>query len=161
MPGGGRYRVEIIRGVPVVTAPEEIDISNAEDLGEVLLSSADDGYATIVLDMSATRFCDSAGCKIMVRVQNRALAEDGALRLVMKGHDPVARALDITGISRFIPVFRTVEEAVGTGSGIPADQLAARRPPVSRPHPSARPSGPGGVSGWLRSRSGFRGRAGA
>ena len=31
---------------PVVTAPEEIDISNAEDLSEVLLSSADDGYAT-------------------------------------------------------------------------------------------------------------------
>jgi anti-anti-sigma factor len=147
--------------VPVVTAPEEIDISNAEDLGEVLLGSADDGYATIVLDMSGTRFCDSAGCKIMVRVHNRALAEDGALRLVMKGHDPVARALDITGISRFIPIFRTVEEAVGTGSGVPADQLAARRPPVSRPHPSGRPSGPGGVSGWLRSRSGFRGRAGA
>jgi anti-sigma B factor antagonist len=158
MPGGGRYRVQIIRGVPVVTAPEEIDISNAEDLGEVLLSSADDGYATIVLDMSATRFCDSAGCKIMVRVHNRALAEDGALRLVMKGHDPVARALDITGISRFIPIFRTVEEAVGTGSGVPADQLTARRP---RPHPSARPSGPGGVSGWLRARSSFRGRAGA
>jgi anti-anti-sigma factor len=132
--------------VPVVTAPEEIDISNAEDLGEVLLGSADDGYATIVLDMSGTRFCDSAGCKIMVRVHNRALAEDGALRLV---------------ISRFIPIFRTVEEAVGTGSGVPADQLAARRPPVSRPHPSGRPSGPGGVSGWLRSRSGFRGRAGA
>ena len=56
MPGGGRYRVGIIRGVPVVTAPEEIDISNAEDLGEVLLSSVDDGYATIVLDMSSTRF---------------------------------------------------------------------------------------------------------
>ena len=161
MPGGGRYRVEIIRGVPVVTAPEEIDISNAEDLSEVLLSSADDGYATIVLDMSATRFCDSAGCKIMVRVHNRALAGDGSLRLVMKGHDPVARALDITGISRFIPIFRTVEEAVGTGSGVPADQLTARRPSLSRPHPSARPSGPGGVSGWLRSRSGFRGRAGA
>jgi hypothetical protein len=79
----------------------------------------------------------------------------------MKGHDPVARALDITGISRFIPIFRTREEAVGTGSGVPADQLGARRPPASRPHPSARPSGPGGVSGWLRARSGFRGRAGA
>ena len=161
MPGGGRYRVGIIRGVPVVTAPEEIDISNAEDLGEVLLSSVDDGYATIVLDMSSTRFCDSAGCKIMVRVHNRALADGGALRLVMKGHDPVARALDITGISRFIPMFRTVEEAVGTGSGVPADHGTSRRSPASRSHPSARPSGPGGVSGWLRARPGFRGRAGA
>ena len=161
MPGGGRYRVGIIRGVPVVTAPEEIDISNAEDLGEVLLSSVDDGYATIVLDMSSTRFCDSAGCKIMVRVHNRALADGGALRLVMKGHDPVARALDITGISRFIPMFRTVEEAVGTGSGVPADHGTSRRSPASRSHPSARPSGPGGVSGWLRARPGFRGHAGA
>jgi hypothetical protein len=109
--------------------------------------------------MLSTRFCDSAGCKIMVRAHHRALAADGALRLVIRGGDPVARALDITGVSRFIPIFRTVEEAVGTGSAVVTGP-AADIPPVARPRPSGGPSERAGVSGWLRARAGFRWRAG-
>ena len=48
-------------GVPVVTAPAEIDITNAEQLRAALLNSAARGHATVVLDMTHTRFCDCAG----------------------------------------------------------------------------------------------------
>ena len=34
-----RFPVEVVRGVPVVAAPEEIDITNAEALRAALLTS--------------------------------------------------------------------------------------------------------------------------
>ena len=43
----------MINGVPVVEAPEEIDICNAEQLRIVLLEAASRGHATIVVDMTA------------------------------------------------------------------------------------------------------------
>ena len=48
----------MINGVPVAEAPEEIDICNAEQLRIVLLEAASRGHATIVADMTRTRFCD-------------------------------------------------------------------------------------------------------
>ncbi|HEX9353347.1 MAG TPA: STAS domain-containing protein, partial [Streptosporangiaceae bacterium] len=63
----------MINGVPVVEAPEEIDICNAEQLRIVLLEAASRGHATIVVDMTRTRFCDSAAV-------HRAVAELVAVR---------------------------------------------------------------------------------
>ena len=52
--------------MPVVTAPEEIDIANAAGLQAALFEAArselaEPGRALVVVDMSRTRFCDSAG----------------------------------------------------------------------------------------------------
>ena len=43
----------MINGVPVVEAPEEIDICNAEQLRIVLLEAASRGHATIVFSNEA------------------------------------------------------------------------------------------------------------
>jgi hypothetical protein len=56
----GRFPVERIGGVPVVVAPEEIDITKAPDLRSALLEAAADGPGTLVADMTRTRFCDSS-----------------------------------------------------------------------------------------------------
>jgi anti-anti-sigma regulatory factor len=53
---GGRYPVEIVRGVPVVAAPAEIDARNADWLRAVLLEAACRGHGTFVVDMTGTRF---------------------------------------------------------------------------------------------------------
>ena len=57
---GVRFPV-IINGIPVVTAPSEIDPVTAGQLRTVLLHSAAHGHATIVVDMTGTTFCDSTG----------------------------------------------------------------------------------------------------
>ena len=41
----GRFPVELVSGVPVVTAPQEIDITNAPDLRSALLEATADGRA--------------------------------------------------------------------------------------------------------------------
>ncbi len=57
----GTFAVNVVQGVPVVAAPAEIDITNAQGLRSVLLTAAANGHGTVVVDMTRTRFCDSAG----------------------------------------------------------------------------------------------------
>ena len=71
---GVRYPIETVSGVPVVAAPAEIDASNADWLDAVLGEAAARGHATFVVDMSRTRFCDSAGLGALVRAHKRAQA---------------------------------------------------------------------------------------
>jgi anti-sigma B factor antagonist len=117
--------------VPVVVAPEEIDVSNANWLRAALLEAAARGDATFVVDMTRTQFCDSAGLGVLVRAHNRAQAEGGELRLVIPASAFVLRVFALTGIDRVIPNFPALDEAVQ-----PAP-TAAPRPP--RPRRRAKP----------------------
>jgi anti-sigma B factor antagonist len=111
MPGIG-YRVEVISGVPVVVVPAEVDATTAAQLRTALLGAAADGRMTVVVDMTRTRFCDSAGLDVLVRAHRRALADGGELRLVIPADGTVVRILTLTGMDRLIPSFGSVEEAL-------------------------------------------------
>jgi anti-sigma B factor antagonist len=116
-----RLPVEVVRGMPVVTAPEEIDINNAAALRAALLEAAAHGRGAMVADMSRTQFCDSAGLHVLVRAHKRAQAEGGELLLVVPAIT-VLRIFEITGIDRMIPNFPSLEDA-----------LAAHLPPAELP----------------------------
>ena len=53
---GARFPVEVVGGVPVVAAPQEIDITNADGLRSALLEVAAHGHGTLVADMTRTGF---------------------------------------------------------------------------------------------------------
>jgi anti-sigma B factor antagonist len=102
---------EVVNGVPVVAAPEEIDVTNAPDVRSVLQEAAADGHGTLVLDMTKTRFCDSSGIHTLLAVHKRAQADDGELLLVIP-HPAALRIFAITGVDRVIPNVTSLEEAV-------------------------------------------------
>jgi len=110
-----RFPLEVVSGVPVVTAPEEIDITNAPELRSALLEAAAHGHGTLVADMTRTRFCDSSGLHTLLAAHKRAQAEGGELLLVISAA-PVLRVLAITGIDRIIPNFTTLDEALAQTS---------------------------------------------
>src|SRR5580693_468607 len=119
------FPVELVRGVPVVTAPEEIDITNAAGLRAGLLEAA--GQLAFVVDMTRTRFCDSAGISALIEAHKRARAAGGQLLLAMSGV-AVPRIFELTGVDRVIPSFTSLEEALahtpaGTGP-LPLPDLA-------------------------------------
>ena len=91
-----KFPVEVVRGVPVVAAPEEIDITNAEALRAALLAAAD-GHGTLVVDMTRTRFCDSSGLHVLIAAHRRAGAEGRAVLLVIPG-TAVLRVFALTGM---------------------------------------------------------------
>jgi anti-sigma B factor antagonist len=62
-------------GVPVVTAPSEIDATNAGELRAILLKWQGRGHTTVVVDVTGTVFCDSAGLRELVRAHQRAVAD--------------------------------------------------------------------------------------
>jgi anti-sigma B factor antagonist len=111
------FPVEVVRGVPVVSAPEEIDITNADVLRMALLESAAHGRGTFVVDLTRTRFCDTAGLHALVSAHKRAQAEGGEVLLVMPG-PAVLRIFAVTGLDRVFPGFTTLEEALAQVPGI-------------------------------------------
>jgi anti-anti-sigma factor len=116
-----RYPIEMIKGVPVVAAPGEIDASNADWLRTTLLDTAARGHATFVVDLTRTRLCASAGIGALVRAHKRALAEGGELRLLMPTSAAVLHVFAVTGIDRLIPSFTDLDQALQ-----PAPAAAAR-----------------------------------
>lgn len=127
MPEAG-FPVEMVGGVPVVAAPEEIDITNAARLRAVLLEASAHGNGTVVVDMSQTQFCDSAGLHVLVRAHQRARAEGGEVRLVIPGAH-VRRMLAIIGIDRMVPSFPVLEQALPERlSYPPSDCIAGAQP---------------------------------
>ena len=100
----------VISAVPVVTAPEEIDITTASRLRAALAAAAR-GHATVVVDMTRTHACDTAGLHVLVRAHRRALAQGGELRLAMPSPD-VRRLFAITGLDRVIRHFASLDEAL-------------------------------------------------
>jgi len=92
----GRFPVELVSGVPVVAAPEEIDITNAPDLRAALLEAAAGRPGTLVADMTRTRFCDSSGLHALLAAHKRVQADGGELLLVIPS-TAVLRVIAITG----------------------------------------------------------------
>ena len=79
----GRFPFEVINGVPVVAAPEEIDITNAPELRSALLEAAVHGHGMLVADLSRTQFCDSSGLHTLLAAHKRATAAGGDMLLVI------------------------------------------------------------------------------
>jgi anti-sigma B factor antagonist len=117
---GTAYEVRWVEGVPVVWAPAEIDVTNAAGLRRAMHSCTDAGHTTLVVDMSETTFCDSAGVDQLVQAHRQAVAAGGEVRLVV-GTTSVMRVLAIIGVDRVVPVFTSLDEAV-------EEESAASRP---------------------------------
>lgn len=117
---------EVVSGVPVVAAPEEIDITSAPALRSALLEAAAHGHGTLVVDMTLTRFCDSSGIHTLLAARNRAQAEGAELLLVIPDIAPL-RVFQITGVDRVIPIVTSLDQALARtsadGSGAALDQL--------------------------------------
>jgi anti-sigma B factor antagonist len=114
MPGTG-YEINWVDGVPVVSAPAEVDLTNAGELREAMRSCMDAGHTTLVVDMRETKFCDSAGLKQIVQANRRAVAAGGEVRLVISDAS-VLRILAIIGVDRVVPIFTDLDEAVAEES---------------------------------------------
>ena len=98
----GRFPAQAA-GVPVVTTPEELDITNARHLEPALAEAAAEGHGSFVVDMSRTRFCDSAGLHVLLAAHKRARGDGGGLVLVIVGQ-AVLRLFELTGVIDMLPM---------------------------------------------------------
>jgi len=96
----------------IVPMPAEIDLANADRVGEELCAAASPGVTIIVADLTATQFCDSAGIRTLLRARDRVAASQAQLRLAVARDGAVRRALQAIGLQQVLPVYPTVEAAL-------------------------------------------------
>ena len=109
--------------VAVVRLPQEVDLTIADDLREVLLSVLNQGAHALIADMTATTFCDSAGFTALIRPSRRAAATGATIRLAVTA-PPVLRVFTIVGLDQLIDVYPSVAEARASLPELP-DQTGA------------------------------------
>jgi anti-anti-sigma factor len=111
----------------VVALPEHIDVSNASQIREQLLSVINRGGATLIADMTATVSCDHAGADALARAYQRAAVSDAQLRLVVTA-PIVRRVLGLSGLDRLVSIYPSLEAAIAARA--PAEALPPRTGPA-------------------------------
>jgi anti-anti-sigma factor len=124
--------MQLIGGVPVVAAPEEVDMTNAAEMEAAFLEASARGQNTFVVDMSGTQFCDSAGVHALVQAHKRSLSEGGEMLLVVSA-PAILRVFEIIGIDHLIPSFPTLAQALAYP---PAASSASASPALTVPEAS-------------------------
>jgi anti-sigma B factor antagonist len=79
----------------------------------VLLGVLNAGALGLVVDMTATTFCDSAGITAITRAVRRADSTDAVVLLAVTS-TPVLRVLDLVGIDRLIGIYPDAQAALAS-----------------------------------------------
>ena len=109
----GRFPVAWSGRTAVLKLPTDIDLTVADAVREALLSVLNAGALGLVVDMTGTTFCDSAGITALVRAARRADANGATMRLAVTA-PPVLRVLTLVGIDRLIDVYPDVDAALAS-----------------------------------------------
>lgn len=107
----------------IVAIAGEVDIACTTALGLGLFALVDQGFVRIVVELSGVEFCDAHGFGLMARVSRRAAQRGGWLR-VAGARPHVARVIRIVRLTRTLPAYRTVSDAL-EGRAVVASGSAA------------------------------------
>jgi anti-anti-sigma factor len=88
----------------------EADVTNSDDLHEVLDAEVAKRPRMLIIDLSGLRFMDSSALHVILRA-NRAMDRQGGVVALACPRDPVAKMLRLTAADQLIPVYSSVSEA--------------------------------------------------
>jgi anti-sigma B factor antagonist len=99
-------------GSVVARLSGEVDMSNAQYVRDQLLASVPNEAVTLVLDISGTRYLDSAAIEVLFDVSRRLARRRQELRLVMPPDSPLRRVIELTEVHTAAAVFGSLEDAL-------------------------------------------------
>jgi anti-sigma B factor antagonist len=105
-------------GAAVVRIVGEIDLSNVDEIRDLLVDAVDHEAIGLVLDLSATTYLDSTGIRLLFELAHRIQTRRRHLRLVVTDEALVRRVMVLTHLEDRVPIDADV-----------ADALAAMEPP--------------------------------
>ena len=101
----------------IIALPAEIDMANADWVGQLLGSAFAAGVTAVIADMRVTRFCDSSGISMLVRAHKQAAANGTRLRLVVPSA-AVLRILTLVQVDHLLLIYHTLSQALAAGPQI-------------------------------------------
>jgi anti-anti-sigma factor len=102
------FQVKMLGPCAIIRMPAEIDVTNADQARSALLAEVGAARQCLIIDMSATTFCDSSGVQALLAAHRGAAAAGVQLRLVAPA---IERILTLVGIDQLIPAYPTIEAA--------------------------------------------------
>jgi anti-anti-sigma factor len=101
-------------GVPVAAIAGDVDAANAArvlyELSELVRNDA----PGMVLDLSETRYLDSAGINLLFEVHSRLETRRQRLRIVAPDGAPLRRILSLSGVDGLVAIDADRESALAT-----------------------------------------------
>ena len=97
----------------VVTLAGESDVYTYDQLRGALEAETARGAALLVVDLAGLEFMDSTGVQVLLDIRVLMNSRGGKLVLA-RPQNTVARVLNLVGADQLIPVYASVEEAIGT-----------------------------------------------
>jgi anti-anti-sigma factor len=95
----------------VVAAAGDLDAVTVPQFRDELMRQIPDAGRRVVVDLSGLRLMDTSAIHMLVRLNNRVMAEGGLL--VLAGAQPaVDRVLSLAGADEVMPVVGSVAEAL-------------------------------------------------
>lgn len=94
-----------------------LDLGTKGPLERLLEDELNAGVSRIVLDLAEVNFCDSSGLSTLIRIQRRARAENGWLRLARAAGQP-ERLLQLTNLEQVLPSYADAESALRHDLGL-------------------------------------------
>ncbi|GAA3166308.1 MULTISPECIES: anti-sigma factor antagonist [Streptomyces] len=104
-------RVRQDRGHTVLEFRGEIDIAAAAEIAPHLDAATAGTDARVVIDLTRVEFFDLSGLRLLYRARHRVAEGPGRLLLVC-AHPLTLRMLRITGLSRRLPPWPTLDAAL-------------------------------------------------
>lgn len=104
--------LEQINQVPIARSRGDIDAANADSVRAELAESVGSSAENLILDLSDTRYLDSAGIDMLLRLSERLRQRRAKLRLVIPPSSQVLRLAELVALPDAMPVHSTIEEAL-------------------------------------------------
>ena len=104
---------EWLGGPAVVVLPDDIDVLNADSVGERLVAAIVPGAGVVIADLTVTAFCDCAGVHSLLLAHRKASASNAELRLVVRSR-AVLRILELLGADQVLPVYPDLSAALAS-----------------------------------------------
>jgi anti-anti-sigma factor len=119
--GGAVARISLDQALPVAVAEleGEVDASNAEQVGGEIAGLISNAPTGLLLDLSRTRYLDSAGVRMLLDLAEKLRQRRQGLSLVVPERTPVRRLLTVAGVHQLMPVATSREEALDRAEGEP------------------------------------------
>jgi anti-anti-sigma factor len=90
----------------------EVDLSNADSIGNAIAETTENHMLGLILDLSQLHYLDSAGIHLIYRLRERLQARGQSLGLVVPAGSPSNDALRLAGVTMHVSISETRADAL-------------------------------------------------
>ncbi|MGH2904459.1 MAG: STAS domain-containing protein [Solirubrobacteraceae bacterium] len=109
--------IERIDDLPIAHVHEDIDAANVAITQQRLADALGPDASCLIVDLSDTRYLDSAGIDMLLRLSDRLDHRRAKLILVIPDTSQLKRLVTIVGLPDAIPVHPSLPEALREAAG--------------------------------------------